>query len=190
MTNIQRAAVVLTLLSGVPALPARVQAQAAAPPAVVGALLKDLAMAEQKLLGLAEAIPESAYAWRPSAGARSVGEVMVHIAADNWFLPTAAGTAAPAETGVKAGDYATVQAYEGRRMTKAESIAAVRSSFAHLRQSMERTDNAFLGSELDLFGMKMSGTDLWVLTTTHLHEHLGQLIAYARANDIVPPWSR
>jgi hypothetical protein len=23
-----------------------------------------------------------------------------------------------------------------------------------------------------------------------LHEHLGQLIAYARMNDIVPPWSK
>jgi hypothetical protein len=32
--------------------------------------------------------------------------------------------------------------------------------------------------------------ELWLLTTTHIHEHLGQLIAYARSNDVVPPWSR
>jgi hypothetical protein len=24
----------------------------------------------------------------------------------------------------------------------------------------------------------------------HMNEHLGQSIAYARANDVVPPWSR
>jgi hypothetical protein len=35
----------------------------------------------------------------------------------------------------------------------------------------------------------MAGLELWVLTTTHLHEHLGQLIAYARSNGVVPPWS-
>jgi hypothetical protein len=27
-------------------------------------------------------------------------------------------------------------------------------------------------------------------TVTHLHEHLGQLIAYARSNNVEPPWSR
>ena len=29
-----------------------------------------------------------------------------------------------------------------------------------------------------------------LLTVTHLHEHLGQMIAYARSNNIAPPWSR
>ena len=32
--------------------------------------------------------------------------------------------------------------------------------------------------------------DLWVRLVTHMHEHLGQVIAYSRANEIVPPWSR
>jgi hypothetical protein len=27
-------------------------------------------------------------------------------------------------------------------------------------------------------------------TVTHLHEHLGQLIAYARSNKVTPPWSK
>lgn len=31
---------------------------------------------------------------------------------------------------------------------------------------------------------------VWVLTASHLHEHLGQQIAYARMNGIVPPWSK
>jgi uncharacterized damage-inducible protein DinB len=28
------------------------------------------------------------------------------------------------------------------------------------------------------------------LLATHNHEHLGQMIAYARMNGIAPPWSR
>jgi hypothetical protein len=41
-----------------------------------------------------------------------------------------------------------------------------------------------------VFGQKRTLQQLWVLTATHLHEHLGQAIAYARANNVVPPWSR
>jgi uncharacterized damage-inducible protein DinB len=157
---------------------------------VIDALLRDLAMAEQKLMALAEAIPEDKYGWRPAEGVRSVGEVLMHIAADNYFLPTAAGTAAPASTGIMPNDYPSVQAYEQRSATKAEAMRAMRESFVHLRSSMERTPDAFLAQQLKIFGMELSGLDLWVLTTTHLHEHLGQLIAYARSNAVAPPWSQ
>jgi hypothetical protein len=75
-------------------------------------------------------------------------------------------------------------------MSKAEAMASLRDSFAHLRAAMEKADEAFLASTVNLFGSEMSGTDLWVVTTTHLHEHLGQMIAYARSNGVVPPWSR
>lgn len=183
-----------TLAGAAAVAPADVHAQRtaadAARPAAMSALLRDIASVEEKVLSLGEAIPEENYGWRPADGVRSVSEVMVHVAADNWFLPTAIGVAAPAATGVKANDYPSVQAYEARAMSKAEALSAVRESFAHLRAAMERTDEAQLGQVLNLFGSEVSGVDLWVITTTHLHEHLGQLIAYARSNNVVPPWSR
>jgi hypothetical protein len=37
---------------------------------------------------------------------------------------------------------------------------------------------------------KVSLRSAWTRTTVHIHEHLGQLIAYARTNKIVPPWSK
>jgi uncharacterized damage-inducible protein DinB len=159
-------------------------------PAAMSALLRDVASVEEKLLALGDAIPEDKYGWRPADGVRSVGEVMMHVAADNWFLPTAAGVAAPDATGILAGDYPSVQAYEARTMSKAEAVQTLRESFAHLRAAMEQADDAFLAQKVTLFGSEMTGVDLWVATTTHLHEHLGQMIAYARSNDIVPPWSR
>jgi uncharacterized damage-inducible protein DinB len=169
--------------------PSSVQAQSSEP-ALISSLIRDIDQLEQKLVSLAEAMPAAAMEWRPGAGVRSMNEVLVHIAADNYFLPTAAGIDAPAETGIKAGDYASVQAYEARTVPTAEAIATMRASFDHLRAAMRRTDDAFLGRQLNLFGMQMTGMDLWVLTTTHLHEHLGQNIAYARSNSVVPPWSR
>jgi uncharacterized damage-inducible protein DinB len=195
-TILRSGLLVFTLCGTVVVVPASARAQSrpaaadAAPPAVVAALLRDIASVEEKLLALSEAIPEEQFAWRPAEGVRSVSEVVVHVAADNWFLPTAAGVAAPTATGIQSGDYASVQAYEARAMSKAEAMEVLRDSFAHLRAAMEQADDAFLARTLNLFGSEMSGLDLWVITTTHVHEHLGQMIAYARSNGVAPPWSR
>ena len=43
---------------------------------------------------------------------------------------------------------------------------------------------------MKLFGQPFTMQSAWVLGTTHLHEHLGQLIAYARTNGVKPPWSQ
>jgi uncharacterized damage-inducible protein DinB len=157
---------------------------------VVADLVKDVAQAEQKLVGLAKAMPESTWAWRPGAGVRTVGEVFQHVAADNYFLPTAVGVAAPAATGIKAGDYKATQAYETRKVSRAEAIADLERSLAHLKQAMQQTTPAQLNESMTVFGMTTTRQGFWILATTHLHEHLGQAIAYARSNGVVPPWSR
>lgn len=153
-------------------------------------LMRDVEQVQTKVLGLAEAIPEGAWSWRPGEGVRSVGEVFLHIAADNYFIPTAAGAMPPAATGIKAGDYASVQAYEGRKLDKAATVAEVKASFEHLSQVMHQVDEAAMDEQIQMFGQSFTRRQMWVLTTTHLHEHLGQMIAYARSNAVVPPWSR
>jgi hypothetical protein len=49
---------------------------------------------------------------------------------------------------------------------------------------------AKFAEKLPQFGADATHQSGWVLAVTHLHEHLGQAIAYARINNIVPPWSR
>ena len=66
----------------------------------------------------------------------------------------------------------------------------MRASFAHRYGVLGMADHDALMSRHDFFGNEMSGLQILVLTATHLHEHLGQQIAYARSNDITPPWSR
>lgn len=156
---------------------------------LLGELLTDLAGVEKKVLALAKVLPDSAYAWRPAPGVRSTAEVFQHIAADNYFLPVLAEKPAPKDTGITK-DYKTVQAYEQRTMTRDQVIAEVEKSFAFLRASMEATTDAQLDATIDMFGQKSTGRGLWLTTATHLHEHLGQLIAYARSNKVTPPWSK
>jgi uncharacterized damage-inducible protein DinB len=151
---------------------------------------RDVNQAQQKFLDLAKAIPESAFDWRPSAGARSVREVLLHVSADNYLIPIAMGMPAPASTGISGTDFSTATTYEKRSLTKAEVIADVEASFAHLHAAMNLTTDANLTEMIKFFGQDFSRQGAMLLTVTHLHEHLGQAIAYARSNNVTPPWSR
>ncbi len=172
------------------AAPEAAQATSPAGVSVMGDLVAAIAEVEEKLVGLSRAIPAEQFGWRPAEGVRSVGEVVMHVAADNYLLPAGAGVAPPAATGINAEDYATVQAYERNVPEKDAAIAAMEASFAHLESAMSGSPDARLGETISIFGQSMTVQKLWVLTTTHLHEHLGQLIAYARSNGVVPPWSQ
>ena len=159
--------------------------------AVSGLALEDLrkvvATSHDKFRQLAEAMPESQYPWLPMDGVRSVGDVFQHVAADNYFVPSLLGVPAPAETGVT-DDGATFRAFQEREMTKEEIVAHVDASFTFLIGAMESpADN--LSREVVL-GSPTTVGDVWIRAVVHLHEHLGQSIAYARSNEIVPPWSR
>jgi hypothetical protein len=157
---------------------------------VMGDLMKDVKGVQDKVVGLAKALPESAYAWRPAKGVRSTGEVLLHVAADNYFLPALMGSAPPADTGINAKDYKTTAAFEKRTLTRDQIIAELEKSFAFLQTSMEAMPDAKLNAPLEVFGEKSTNRGLWLSTTTHLHEHLGQLITHARSNNVTPPWSK
>jgi uncharacterized damage-inducible protein DinB len=156
---------------------------------VASDLRADIEQVEQKMLGLAKAIPEEKYAWRPGQGVRSIGEVLLHVVADNYLIPAAIGFPADPSTGIKGDDYKTALAFEKRAMNKAATIAELEKSFAHLKKALADTPADRLSKPVSMFGMNLSTQQAWILTTTHVHEHLGQMIAYARSNGVAPPWS-
>jgi uncharacterized damage-inducible protein DinB len=138
--------------------------------------------AEEKLGALAEATPADKYGWRPAEGVRSTGEIFMHVAAANYGLPTFWGVAAP--------EGFNFQTYEKSITAKADIQKALTESFAHMKKSLEAADDAALQKQIELFGMKSSVRGAYMLLLSHAHEHLGQSIAYARSNGIVPPWSK
>jgi uncharacterized damage-inducible protein DinB len=160
----------------------------------VEAMLADMAasveVAGEKILGLAQAIGEEHWDWRPGEGVRSVREVFMHVTADNYFFPAALGVAAPASTGIDGQEYSATLAYEQRSLSRDQVIQELTASFPHVVEAMQGAAGARIAEELELFGRTYTQREFWVLMTTHVHEHLGQLIAYARSNGVVPPWSR
>ena len=150
----------------------------------------DVSDVQKKLMDLARAIPETAYNWRPAAGVRTVGEVFKHVASDNYLIPISMGAPAPASSGIVATDMKTVAAYEARPMTKDQVIAELEASFTHLHGAMRLTTDDNLNEMIKFFGMDYTRRKAMLGTVMHLHEHLGQQIAYARSNNVVPPWSK
>lgn len=157
---------------------------------LMGDLMKDVSELQSKLTGLAKQMPADRYDWRPGVGVRSLGEVLLHVAADNYLMPSAVGVAPDATTGISATDFSTLSTFEKQKLSSEATISTMEKSFAHLMQAMAGTPEATLNDRVKFFGSEMSVRQVWVLTTTHLHEHLGQAIAYARMNGVAPAWSR
>ena len=160
------------------------------PGGLVGDLLTDVADVESKITSLATALPEPAWAWRPSTGVRSSAEVIVHVAADNYVIPAALGITVPAGIGIDVKRFESVAEYEKRSRTRQQAMSELAASFVFLKQHIGATSEAQLGATIDGFGRPTTRRAMWVGAVSHLHEHLGQLIAYARSNSVVPPWSR
>ena len=181
-----RALIVAATILAATAAPSLAQQPATS---VTADLLADIGQVEKKMMALARAIPDDKAGWRPAPGTRSVSEVLMHVASDNYLIPAALGFPADASTGIKGEDYKTALAFEKRTVTRAQAIAELEKSFTFLRKSLRETPDARLGAPVTMFGQPFTMQQGWIMATTHLHEHLGQLIAYARSNGIAPPWS-
>ena len=152
-----------------------------APAGVRGEILGQFNEAADKLVQLAEAIPQDKYTWRPGAGVRSVSEAFLHVAGSNDYILTAIGVASAAQ-----GE----NDIEKSTTDKAQIIAKLKESIAHVRAALQAMPDADLDKATKLFGMDMTYRGIALLLASHQHEHLGQMIAYARTNGVVPPWSR
>ncbi|MFO7587787.1 MAG: DinB family protein [Gemmatimonadota bacterium] len=149
------------------------------------AMARDIAGLERKYAGLAGAMPPAAWEWRPADGVRSAGEVLCHVAGANYRIPGFFGVEAPAEAA--AVDAAC--AVEDGAARRGAVPAALAASFAHARQAVMSVADARLDEGTKLFGQDTTVRAAMLLYVTHMHEHLGQLVAYARTNGVVPPWS-
>ena len=133
---------------------------------------------QEKIMELAESTPADKFGWRPASDVRSISEVYMHIAGGNYFLATFLGAPPPKPS----------RDLEKTVTRKAEVVAELRKSFEHLRAAAARTED--LEKPVRIFGNSTTHRGVMVTILSHLHEHLGQSIAYGRMNGVTPPWSR
>jgi uncharacterized damage-inducible protein DinB len=143
--------------------------------------LEEVTFYEQRYTRLAEAMPAEKYAWRPAEGVRSVGEVFTHITAANYGIARALGTAPPAGFDPKA--------ITALSADKPKVLQALKDSFAHFRSAIVALNEADADKPQKMFNRSTTLRGSFIAITGHFGEHLGQSIAYARMNGIVPPWT-
>lgn len=143
--------------------------------------LDEIAFYEQRYTGLAEAMPAEKYSWRPGEGVRSVGEVFMHITAANYGIAGALGTPPPPGFDFKA--------LAALATDKPKALQAMKDSFAHFRGAIAALSDANADKPQKMFGRQTTLRGSFIMITGHYGEHLGQSIAYARVNGVVPPWT-
>jgi uncharacterized damage-inducible protein DinB len=135
----------------------------------------------EQLVALADAIPAEKYSWRPAPGVRSVSEVFMHIALANFSLLSFTGPKMPAD--MKPDLEKTVTKKADVIQWLKRSLDAVKTARAHLKPGdLER--------KVEIHGKTVTVDGMYLRIIVHANEHMGQLVAYARMNRIVPPWSK
>ena len=146
----------------------------------------DLEGMKEKFIGLANAFSEAQWEYRPMEGVRSVKDVLALMIAETHMFPVAWGYQPPA--GAAAGFGPEMQRVNG--MSRAQILEQLGPSFDHMIGILRGMDEAKRGESSSYFGRQMPVHANVATAMADMHEHLGQLIAYARANRVVPPWSR
>ena len=162
-----------------------------------GEFLWELEIAERQIVAIAESIPTEQFDWRPVAQARSFSEVFVHVATGNFMLLDVIGVAAPIDLypQVPTDGVARFQGLIRRSDELAASmrekdtvVGLLKRSLQAVSQSFAKANNDELNRRMSFFGEETTVRRVYLRLLTHTDEHMGQMIAYLRFNEIAPPW--
>jgi uncharacterized damage-inducible protein DinB len=134
----------------------------------------------RQLIALAEATPADKFSWRPAPGVRSMSEVYMHIAIANFYLLSV--------TGAKEPD--VPDELEKTVTTKEDVIRWLKRSLEAVKTARTQLKPGDLQRKVKIEGKVVNVDGMYLRIIIHDNEHMGQLVAYARMNGIVPPWSK
>ena len=143
--------------------------------------LADLQTMQKKFVDLANALPADKLTWRPSADSRSLAEVFLHVAGERYQILALGGAAPPAGFDGKT--------FEKSTTDKAQIVAELNRTWEFAQKTINAMSNADFAKLLPKLGPQANAGDVVYILVADAHEHLGQLVAYARENGIVPPWT-
>lgn len=135
-----------------------------------------------KISELARVMPAEKFSWAPGEGVMEVGEVYMHIARYNFmYLDENLGIAPP-----DGFDYADIESIRDKEKVREIHEMSVR----HVMEQVGALTAAKLDDQTELYGRTVQGWAVLLQLVSHMNEHVGQSVSYARMNGIVPPWSR
>ena len=139
-----------------------------------------------KLVAMAKDFPEDKYDFRVQKDQRTFALNLLHAAALDFFvMRRIAGSNIGPDFGE--GDNPSRDAFK----TKADVVKFVQEAVADGAQVIQQQGDAGLDNTSKFFGNRLAhNSSIWTFAIEHSGEHYGQLVAYYRANNLVPPDSR
>lgn len=134
-----------------------------------------------KMTQLSQAVPAELYTWSPGEGVMSIARVYMHIARYNYMY-------LDEQLGIKAPDGVDWPNFESIT-DKEEVVKLLAESIEHVKTAATQMSERDLTEQTRLYGQNVPGWAVLFQLIAHMNEHVGQSIAYARMNGIVPPWS-
>jgi hypothetical protein len=126
----------------------------------------------------AEKMPEENYTFKPTPEVRSFGQLVGHLADENYFFCSQA-----------IGEENPVKGIEKSATTKASLVAALKDGVAYCNKAFGGMTDAKGSQVIKFFNFDMARLALFSLNTAHSDEHYGNMVTYMRLKGIVPPTS-
>jgi uncharacterized damage-inducible protein DinB len=137
----------------------------------------DYGIVKNFVIRAAEKVPEAGYAFKPTPEVRSFGQLIGHIADDQYRYCSA----------VKGESKSTN--FEQAPPPKAEMVAALKAAFAYCDSAYGALVDASAAEKVKFNGRPVPKLTVFTLHAGHAWEHYGNAVVYMRLQGIVPPSS-
>jgi uncharacterized damage-inducible protein DinB len=131
---------------------------------------------KSNILRSAEKMPEENYDFRPVPRVRTFGQILGHIAQEQYLY-----FCAPLKGEQKSVDI------ERTKTTKGDLISALKDSFAYCDAVYDKMTDAQAAEVVNTGGSKSTRLRLLWMNIVHDESHYGNLVTYLRMKGIVPP---
>jgi hypothetical protein len=155
-------------------LPALASAQSSTP--VSDTFRRTLARLEKNLVASAEEMPAKKYGYKPTAAQMTFGEVVLHVAGDNYEACAPIGD-------VRAPDVPKLAPTDD----KDKLVQRLRDSFALCDLVAGHLDDSSLGGVVSSFGIQWPRAGLMAERIEDWADHYSQMAIYLRLNGLLPP---
>jgi uncharacterized damage-inducible protein DinB len=137
----------------------------------------DYRVVKDFVIRAAEKMPESAYDFKPTPEVRSFGQLIGHIADDQYaYCSAIKGENKPSEL-------------ERTSPPKTEMVPALKSAFAYCDSAYESLADTLATDKVKFRGRYVPKLTVFTLHAGHAWEHYGNVVVYMRLKGLVPPSS-
>ncbi len=126
------------------------------------------------VIGTAEAMPATNYAFKPTKELRSFADQIGHTAGANYLFASVVKLTAPKPSPMSG------------KKDKSNVVKDLKASFEFIKSGIKKLTQQDLNEEIDFFGSKMSRLQAILIMTSHLQREHGKTTIYTRLKNIAP----